>query len=255
MPQPLQVVRAYLDRRLCVNEQADLTGNGLLVSGTPEVRRIGAALSTSFAAISSAAAAGVDLLLVHHAPWTTIDLHLRDRKLAAVAAHGISLYAMHESLDQSPTDSTGGSLARTLSLTVQRAGGADLAIAIAPPIAFTDWLSLVATRLRVRVRAWQNNPVFQRIALVPGGGGSTQYLAAALALGCDTFLTGEGSLYTELFAHEVGLSLVYATHGATEFPSVCDFAASVADEMAVSFVTIPDPPWISGGGRAPLEVG
>lgn len=108
---------------------------------------------------------------------------------------------------------------------------------------------------RLRVRAWPNNSTFHRIALVPGGGGSTHYLAAAAALGCDTFVTGEGSLYTELFAHEVGLSLVYATHGATEFPSICDFAASVAEALAVEFLAVPDPTWLSGGGRAPLECG
>lgn len=255
MPRPLHVVREYLDQRLRVDEQPDATGNGLLVQGSRDVHRIGAALNTSFAAISAAAEAQVDLLVVHHAPWAEIDLHLRDRKLAAVEAHGMSLYAAHESLDRSPAESTGGWLARALDVAVQQAGGADLAVGAAPDINFNTWLRVISERLHTRVRAWPNNPTFRRIALVPGGGGSTHYLAEAAALGCDTFVTGEGSLYTELFAHEIGLSLVYATHAATEFPSICDFTKSVADVFGLAFVALPESEWITGGGSAPVEYG
>ena len=88
---------------------------------------------------------------------------------------------------------------------------------------------------------------------MPGGGGTTTYLAQAAAAGCDTFVTGEGSLFTELFAREVGLSLVYASHLATEFPAICDLAQSVAEALHVSYVAVPEAPWITGGGRAPLE--
>jgi putative NIF3 family GTP cyclohydrolase 1 type 2 len=167
----------------------------------------------------------------------------------------MSLYATHESLDRSPTESTGGSLAAALDISVEQAGGTDLAVGNAPDIEFDVWLGIISSRLHARVRAWPNNPTFRRIALVPGGGGSTRYLAEAAALGCDTFVTGEGSLYTELFAREIGLSLVYATHAATEFPSICDFAKSVAGALGVEFVAIPESPWITGGGRAPLEYG
>lgn len=255
MPQPLHIVREYLDRRLRVDQQPDATGNGLLVSGTRDIRRIGAALNTSLAAISAAADADVDLLVVHHAPWAEIDLHLRARKLAAVESQGMSLYATHESLDRSPTESTGGGLAVALDIAVEQAGGTDLAVGTAPNIEFNAWLGLISARLQTRVRAWPNNPTFRRIAIVPGGGGSTQYLAEAAALGCDTFVTGEGSLYTELFALEIGVSLVYASHTATEFPAICDFVRSVAEAIAVDFIAIPESPWITGGGRAPLEYG
>lgn len=255
MPQPLHIVREYLDRRLCVDQQPDATGNGLLVSGTREVHRIGAALNTSLAAISTAASANVDLLIVHHAPWAEIDLHLRDRKLSAVESYGMSLYATHESLDRSPTESTGGRLAIILDVAVEQAGGTDLAVGAAPDMQFAAWLGVISARLQARVRAWPNNPKFRRVAIVPGGGGSTQYLAAAASLGCDTFVTGEGSLYTELFAKEIGVSLVYATHAATEFPAICDFAKSVADAMDVEFIAIAESSWITGGGRAPLEYG
>jgi putative NIF3 family GTP cyclohydrolase 1 type 2 len=253
VPSTLHEVRQYLDQRLAVHEQADPSGNGLLVAGREIVGRIGAALNTSRFAIESAAAAGVDLLLVHHAPWQEIELHLRDTKLALVRQHGLSLYAAHEALDRSMQDATGGTLADRLGLTIERSGGEDLAIGTAPAMSFEEWLRVVAGALQTRVRAWPNNPNFRRVALVPGGGGTTTYLAQALAAGCDTFVTGEGSLFTELFAQEVGLSLVYASHMATEFPAICDFAQSVAGALHVSYVPIPEAPWITGGGKAPLE--
>ncbi len=76
MPHTLAAVKHYLDKRLDVAAHADRTGNGLLVRGRPSIGRIAAALNTSFETIAGAAKAGADLLLVRHAPWTEIDLHL-----------------------------------------------------------------------------------------------------------------------------------------------------------------------------------
>jgi putative NIF3 family GTP cyclohydrolase 1 type 2 len=104
------------------------------------------------------------------------------------------------------------------------------------------------------VKAWPNNAAFKRVGIVPGGGGSTHYLAAALESGCDTFLTGEGSLYTELFAREVGLTLVYASHVATEFPGICALVAQTAAEFALPWVALPESSDITGGGKAPIQI-
>ena len=107
--------------------------------------------------------------------------------------------------------------------------------------------------LKSPVRVWPNNPTFSRVGIVPGGGGSTRYLATALARGCDTFLTGEGSLYTELFAQEVGLTLVYATHVGTEFPGTCALAEHTAEEFALPWIALPEAVDISGGGTPPIH--
>ncbi|MBA3558961.1 MAG: Nif3-like dinuclear metal center hexameric protein [Gemmatimonadaceae bacterium] len=211
--------------------QGDATGNGLLVSGRPLVARIGAALNTSHAAIAAADASAVDLLLVHHAPWAEIDLHLREGKIARLRELGISLYAAHESLDHMAGDSTGSALTSLIGIASEEAREGEMTIGAAPHVSLDEWLQAVAAALQAPVRAWPNNPVSRRAAIVPGGGGSTQYLARAAAEGCDTFLTGEGSIYTELFAREVGLTFVYATHSATEFPAVCSFVQSVAKSV------------------------
>ncbi len=59
-----------------------------------------------------------------------------------------------------------------------------------------------------------------RVGVVTGAGGMTALLEEARALGCDTYVTGEGSLYTKLYARERRMNLLLGTHTATERPGV-----------------------------------
>ena len=83
----LAEVAAWLDALLDAPKfRMEEPENGLIVDAGRPVRRIGAAVNTSFAAISAAADAGVDLLLVHHASWPYIDLGMHVEKLAKLEA-------------------------------------------------------------------------------------------------------------------------------------------------------------------------
>jgi putative NIF3 family GTP cyclohydrolase 1 type 2 len=251
MTKPLAAIRAYLDELLDSASSRDAEGNGLLVQGVPEIGRLGAALNTSFHAIDAAARAQVDLLIVHHAPWSEIDLHLRARKLARLSELGVSLYAAHETY-RAKELGVGRRLAELVGVTVEDDTDG-LVVGTAPSDDRDNWLRHLSKVLKSPVRAWPNNPRFSRVGIVAGGGGLTGYLAAALAHGCDTFLTGEGSLYTELFAKEVGLTLVYATHDGTEFPGTCALVAHTAEKFALPWVALPEANEISGGGRPPIR--
>ena len=76
--------------------------------------------------------------------------------------------------------------------------------------------------------AWENSETFGRVGIVAGGGPWTSYVAEARALGCDTYLTGEGTMYTKLFARETGMNLIIATHYATEMHGIQALADHVA---------------------------
>jgi putative NIF3 family GTP cyclohydrolase 1 type 2 len=251
----LAQIRDYLDHLLKPASSSDSEGNGLLVEGPLEVARLGAALNTSFWSVEAAAAAKVDLLLVHHAPWTEIDLHLRERKLARLTELGIALYSAHDTLDRAKGIGVGRQLAELVGLEVDTDRGDNMIVAMARSWSLEAWLAHLAGTLKSSVRAWPNNPAFARIGIVPGGGGATHYLAAAVELGCDTFVTGEGSLYTELFAREVGLTLVYASHVATEFPGICALTAHIGTKFGLPWVALPESVDITGGGKAPLQYG
>ena len=66
----------------------------------------------------------------------------------------------------------------------------------------------------------------RRVGLVTGGAGDL--VAEAAALGCDTFVTGEGAHHTFTLAEELGVNLFYAGHYATETFGVKALAAHAA---------------------------
>jgi len=254
LPNSLELIRERLDRLLSPASSSDPESDGLVIAGKAEVCIVGAALNTSFNAIETAAAAKVDLLLVHHAPWSIIDLHLRDQKLQLLENLGISLYATHDTLDRAAAIGVGSVLASLLGVGIESSEG-EIIVGNVLDGDLSKWLTQISNSLQAPVRAWPNNSNFGRVAIVPGASGNTHYLAEALRLRCDTFLTGEGSLFTEIFAREVGLTLVYATHVATEFPAICALASRVADDLGIGWVPIPEADYITGGGAAPLHFG
>jgi dinuclear metal center YbgI/SA1388 family protein len=248
-----QAIR-HLDTLLHSAAEADREGNGIAVEGTGEVRRIGAALNTTFHAIDAAAEAGVDLLLAHHAPWSGIDLQLRERKLERLRERGISLYVAHEALDRAPGFGVADTLARLMGVRIEHRIADDFGVVGRPEDGTLEaWARRAAEVLDERVRVWPNSDGFDRVAIVPGAGGMTVWIEEARAAGCNGYLTGEGTVFSETFAREVEVSLVLASHHATEFPGICALAEHAARELGVEWVALPEAAGVAGGGRAPLE--
>lgn len=252
---PLRDATAYLDGLLDPAAEKDREGNGLAVEGRAEVRRLGASLNTTFHAIDAAMEAGVDLLLAHHAPWSHIDLHLREAKLRRLEEAEITLYVAHEALDRAPEFGVADTLARLMGVAIEhRIVEGFGVVGRAEDGSVEAWAARAARVLGERVRVWPNTERFGRVAIVPGGAGLTVWMEEARAAGCDTYLTGEGSLFTETFARETEMSLVLASHHATEFPGICALAERAAGELGVAWVPIPEAPGVAGNGRAPLEI-
>ena len=108
-------IAAWLDAELdAARYRVGEPENGLVVDAGGEVTLVASAVNTTFGAIELAAAAGAQLLLVHHPSWSYIDRDLHARKLAALADAGVSLYGAHASLDCAPAHGTGHELARLL---------------------------------------------------------------------------------------------------------------------------------------------
>jgi len=96
--------------------------------------------------------------------------------------------------------------------------------------------------LGVDVEAHNHAKSFGRVALVPGGGGETAYVDEARQLGCDTFVTGEGSLFTRMFAKECGMNLLLATHQSTEAPGIRALGARLAEHAGIPWEFIDESP-------------
>jgi dinuclear metal center YbgI/SA1388 family protein len=218
--------------------------NGLMLDAGRPATRIGAAVNTSFFSIRRAVKEHIDLLLVHHASWPYIDFSLKDRKEEILTSAGISLYSAHASLDCAPEVGTADSLARLVGLGVEgrfAKYGAGLAGVYGQVEGtFSEFVLRAEQALGVPVESWGNADAFGRVGLVTGAGGMTNMLEEARALGCDTYLTGEGSMYTKLFAREVGMNLVLGTHYATEAPGVKALADHVGRRFELPWEFIPD---------------
>ena len=240
---PLAEVVSYIDDLLSVSTYTEEASNGLMVDGGRPVERIAAAVNTSFASIRGAAEAGAQLLLVHHTTWGNIDLHLKDEKESGLKAAGVSLYGAHSALDCAEFGNA-DSLARLAGLRIEgrflELAGGLAGVYGAMDGTFEALVTRLNAALGVQVESWQNSDALGRVAIVPGAGGMTSMLNEARSLGCDTYLTGEGSMYTKLFARETGMSLIFGTHYATEAPGIKSLGERVAGRFELPWSFVPE---------------
>lgn len=240
---PLVEVMAYLDELLQVSalEESD---DGLAVGGRPTVGKVGLAVNCSFQAIGAAAERGCDLLITHHAAWTTTDAHLAEDKYQRLREAGINLYVAHDCLDLARDLGTADALARSVQVASQGSFKPDGQRAFGVHGVATghlaEFVTRVGNKLGVEPRAWKNSESFGRVAIVTGWGGRPEWMARAQALGCDTFLSGEANMFGMLFAKEAGLNLILGSHYATEVPGVLALSARIARDLALDVTFIPE---------------
>jgi putative NIF3 family GTP cyclohydrolase 1 type 2 len=218
-------IAAWLDAELDAERyRAEEPENGLVVDAGRPVTLVGSTVNTTFGAIDLAAAAGAQLLLVHHASWPYIDRDLHERKLAALRDAGVSLYVAHASLDCAPEHGTGHELAARLGIDVEgRFAPYEGSLAGVHGTFEGGWDALLARTAEVLGRppeSHRHRETAGRVGIVTGAGSYTMWLEEAIGLGCDTYLTGEGSMYTRLYAMEAGINLVLGGHDLTERPGI-----------------------------------
>ena len=224
-PLTAAAIAEWLDAELdAARYRVEEPENGLIVDAGGPVTVIASAVNTTFGSIELAAAAGAGLLLVHHPSWSYIDRDLHPRKLAALADAGVSLYGAHASLDCAPEHGTGHELAALLGVAVEgRFAPYEGSLAGVHGTFDGGWDALVERTGAVlgrRPETHRHRPTAARVGIVTGAGGMTAWLEEAIALGCDTYVSGEGSMYTRLYAQEAGLNLVLGGHDLTERPGI-----------------------------------
>jgi len=240
---PLEEVKAYLDELLQV-EGLEPDSNGLVIEGQPTVTRVGLAVNCSFQSIQQAAQRGCNLLLCHHAAWPSTDAHLAAQKYDKLRELDIGLYVAHDCLDLARELGTADTLARAARIAVQGPfkpdGEGEFGVHGITLGNLSEFVTRVGNQLGTGVRTWENNPSFGHVAVVPGAGARPQWLARAQALGCDTYLSGEGLMFAILFAREAGINLVLAGHYATETPGIMALGARLARDLKLDITFIPE---------------
>ena len=163
---------------------ADYGPQGMQVAGAEEVTKVVCAVSSSLELFERAAAAGAQLVIVHHGIlWEneprTIDERVR-RRLQALFDAGITLAAYHLALDAHPEIGNNALLARELGVEVD---GPFSSVGVGGRLGRAHRRSTrSSTRVRERIApdplvfAEGPDPV-ERVAILSGGGG--RYLADA----------------------------------------------------------------------------
>ncbi len=213
---------SYLATLLEVERFKDYGPNGLQVEGKPQVRKLVSGVTASLAFIEAAAAAGADALLVHHGLfWRGQDGRLNGwlkRRVAALLASDLSLFAYHLPLDAHPEVGNNAQLGAKLKFSVEgRFGEQQLGFIGRPPqpLSGAALAALTQYRLgRAPVVVEGDGRSIQRVAWCTGG--AQGYFEAAIAAGADAYLTGEISEPQAHIARETGVAFYACGHHATE---------------------------------------
>jgi dinuclear metal center YbgI/SA1388 family protein len=214
----------YLDRLLDHAHVGDYPGahNGLQVENSGRVARVCAAVDACQPVMAEAARVPGTLLLVHHGllwggpqPFTGA---LR-RKLQTAFTGDLAIYSSHLPLDRHPRHGNNALLAKALGLKGAKPAfsAKGQTIGLMGTLAMTRE-ALVAKLSRIvagPVHVAPGGPARVRHVGICSGGAGTEVEQAA-ALGCDTFITGEGPHHTFTLAEELGVNLIYGGHYATE---------------------------------------
>jgi putative NIF3 family GTP cyclohydrolase 1 type 2 len=171
-------------------------------------------------------------------------MHLSEQKYHRLRQYGINYYAAHESLDLARDFGTADALARAARVAMQGPfkpdGESEFGVHGVTTGHLVEFVTRVGNQLGTEPRRWKNSESFGHVAVVPGWGGRTDWMAQAQSLGCDTFLTGETNMFGILFAKESGINLVLAGHYATEVPGVMALSSRIARDLSLDVTFIPE---------------
>lgn len=240
-------ILAFADELLDVGSFPEYGPAGAQVLGGAEVTKVVCGVSSSRELFVRAAAAGAQLVLVHHGLFwrnepLVVDARMRGR-LEALFAADITLAAYHLPLDAHPELGNNAQLARRLGVEPERPfGGVGLGGRVPQPVAVAELVERVRAVLEREPLVFADGPEsVVRVAISSGGAGHD--LVAAAHEGYDLFLTGEAEEPSMHAARELGIHLVAGGHYATERFGVQALAERLAErfDLEWEFVELPNP--------------
>ena len=236
--------------RLCERIPASLScswdNDGLMCcpDGSREVRAVLIALDVTGDTVRYAAENGYDVIISHH-PFIFKGLKAvsNDNFVAAKAIdlirNGISVMSFHTRLD-AVNGGVNDILAKLLELKdTEPLVNGDEAIGRIGELDSKTALSLFAKKVKCALGAPcvlyadSGKPV-KRVAVLGGEGGDD--IAAAIASGADTYVSGRLGYHNMTDAPEMGINLIEAGHFYTEDP-VCSFLAELVSDIDGSIRT------------------
>jgi putative NIF3 family GTP cyclohydrolase 1 type 2 len=182
--------------------------------------------------IAKAAGCKADLLITHHDAWPFMNAQ-KDHCSRLLEENKINHCFVHTPLD-AVDFGTSSALADALGMKnktftlpyFNKLVGVAGDIEAQP---FSALVTLCEKVLGETVRSYHNNnSPCARILVATGGGQDTSSLDSAIAENCDTYITGEYSMYLQHYAQFHGISLIIGSHTKTEIIGVRSFVTKLA---------------------------
>jgi putative NIF3 family GTP cyclohydrolase 1 type 2 len=214
----LDRITRWLDETLDLAAFDDVSNNGLQIARTGEtVTCVAFAVDGSLASVRAAAAAGAQLLVVHHGiSWGGGMRRLTGGLYSVVRAAmdaDLALYAAHLPLDANREVGNNWELARYLGLT-----------RLEPAFSYHGNV--------IGVTGF--NAHGRKIGVCSGGAG--EFAEAARKLGCDLYVTGEANWGERIAAENCAQPMICAGHYETETFGVKALAARLKRELKIKTV-------------------
>jgi dinuclear metal center YbgI/SA1388 family protein len=245
----------YLDELLGTSRIPDYPGavNGLQLSNDGPIKKIAAAVDFSSRSVKAALAGSANLLLVHHGMfWSGLKpiTGASFGRIKSLIQNDVAVYSSHLPLDCHPTFGNNVLLSRTLNLEPdgEFAHFKETAIGVRGR-ANTPTTELVE-RARTFARSHGGELVVSGLkpeamtkswAICTGAGASAETLEEAVKLGVDTLIVGEGPHWTAVEADEIGITIIYAGHYATETLGVRALAQHLAERFSIEWIPVDAP--------------
>lgn len=248
-------IASHLDALLHTAEIPDYSNalNGIQVETDAEITKVAAAVDARERTITDAIDAGANLLVVHHGMFWGGLQPLRGpnlRRVRSLISSNLALYSSHLPLDAHPELGNNVLLARELGLTptsgFARYKTIDIGVAGESDVPTTQLIERADALARLhggsaRHTTNDGSRTTRRWAICTGAGASRDTLNEAAARGIDTLIVGEGPHWTAVDAEELGITVIYAGHYATETLGVRALAEYVSRRYDIPWTFIEAP--------------
>lgn len=214
----LEKIASRLDKMLAVNEFDDISNNGVQIETSADVKTVAVAVDASLNSVKRAAAAGAELLIVHHGlSWGGGIKRLTGgvyRVVKAAIDANLAVYACHLPLDAHPTLGNNAGLAKELGLKNLK-----------PAFSYHgNVIGFVGRKGR------------ELVGVCSGGAG--EFAEEAKKLGCARFITGEASWGEVIAAENCGMTMECRGHYETEVYGVRAVGAALEKALKLKVVDL-----------------
>ncbi|TLS36175.1 Nif3-like dinuclear metal center hexameric protein [Pseudalkalibacillus caeni] len=194
---------------------------GFTDKSNDSISKIGYSTNLSIETIEKAAENNVDLMVTHHDAWDFI-YGLKEECLNKLEEYNISHFWIHGPLDFVDFGTSTSlmkvmGIDRVIKYSAYDNGEMPGVGEFSKPIDFNVVVQRLRNKLEEPVRFWKNNEKqVKKVGVLTGAGHSSTNIKMAVDEGCDTYVTGEATLYTIQYAKFAGINLLVGSHTFTE---------------------------------------